>query len=83
MGKFKVEYNRSGCIGAAVCAAVDEKHWEISSDGKADLHGSSQDGDVFVTEIEEADLESMKAAAEGCPVGVIHIINKETGEKLI
>lgn len=83
MGKFKVEYDREGCIGAGVCAAVDEKNWEMNADGKADLKNCSKEGDIFVCEIDEADLEQMKAAAEGCPVNVIHITNKETGEKIV
>ncbi|MBU0530367.1 MAG: ferredoxin [Candidatus Aenigmatarchaeota archaeon] len=83
MGKFKIEYDRNSCIGAAVCAAVDEKHWEISSDGKADLKGSKEDKDIFVAEIDESELEKTKAAAEGCPANVIHIFNKKTGEKLV
>jgi len=82
MGKYKIEYDRNSCIGAAVCAAVDEKFWEINADGKADLKGGNKDGDIFVVEIEEEDIENMKAAAEGCPVNVIKITNKETGEKV-
>lgn len=80
--KFRVEYDRDGCIGAGVCAAVDEKHWEMASDGKADLKGGKKDDDIFVKEIDESGLEEMKAAAEGCPVNVIHIID-EKGKKLI
>jgi len=80
--KFRVEYDRDGCIGAGVCAAVDEKHWEMNADGKADLKGGKKDDDIFVKEIDESGLEEMKAAAEGCPVNVIHIID-EKGKKLI
>ncbi|MFH1978420.1 MAG: ferredoxin [Candidatus Aenigmatarchaeota archaeon] len=82
MAKFKVEYDRDGCIGAGVCAAVDEKYWEMNADGKADLKDGKKNG-MFVVEIEEADLENMKAAAEGCPVNVIHVTNVETGEKIV
>lgn len=80
--KFRVEYDREGCIGAGVCVAVDEKDWEMNADGKADLKGGKKDDDISVKEIDESGLEEMKAAAEGCPVNVIHIID-EKGKKLI
>ena len=27
MGKYRVEYDREGCIGAAACVVVDSKNW--------------------------------------------------------
>ena len=83
VARFKVVYERVNCIGAAVCVAVDPIKWELNADGKADLKGSIQSGDVFELELSESELEAMKQAAEGCPVNVIHIINIETGEKII
>ncbi len=80
--KFKIEYDRENCIGAGVCVAVDEKHWKMASDGKADLKGGKKDNDIFVREIDGSELEEVKAAAEGCPVNVIHIID-EKGKKLV
>jgi len=85
--KFIVEYERQGCIGAGVCAAVDDKHWVMNADGKADLiQGEKHDNPgnaIWVREIDESELEVVKAAAEGCPVLVIHIIDKETKQKII
>lgn len=83
--KFLVVFDRAGCIGAAACAAMDPKHWEIVDDGKAVLKGSKKKGDSedYELEIEEADFKLMMDSAQGCPVNVIHIIDKETGKKLI
>ena len=83
--RYKVVYDREGCIGAAACAAVFPERWEIVSDGKADLIGGAPKEDNLVQELEfdEDELEQMIASAESCPVNVIHIIDLETGEKLI
>lgn len=84
MAKFLVEYDRKGCIGAGVCAAVDPKNWVMSKDGKADLVGGKEVSEgKFQLEIDEKELDPMKMAAEGCPAVVIHITNKQTKEKLI
>ena len=83
--KYKIVYDREGCIGAAACAAVYPERWEIVEDGKADIKDGVSKEDNLVQEIEfdEDELEKMMAAAESCPVNVIHIIDLETGEKLI
>ncbi|MBI4014500.1 MAG: ferredoxin [Candidatus Aenigmarchaeota archaeon] len=83
MGKYKIEYQRSGCIGAGVCAALCEKHWVMADDGKADLVGAKNEGELNVKEIDETELDCNKQAAEGCPANVIHIIDKKTGEKIV
>lgn len=84
--KYVVEYDRPNCIGAGACTAASPKFWKMNydRDGKAELIGSKQlhDG-TEVIEIDEKDLEEMKAAAEICPVNVIHIKKKESGEKII
>ncbi len=83
--RYKVIYDREGCIGAAACAAVFPERWEIVEDGKADLKGGEPKEDNLVQEVEfdDEELEKMMASAESCPVNVIHIIDLETGEKLI
>lgn len=82
--KWLVQYDRKGCIGAATCEAVYPERWSVQGSGKAELKGAtSGDGVMFELEIDGSELDKMKAAAEGCPKNVIHIINKETGEKLI
>ncbi|MBI4173607.1 MAG: ferredoxin [Candidatus Aenigmarchaeota archaeon] len=85
MATYIVQYDRKGCIGAGVCAAVNPEQWVMNKDGKADLLSpQKEEGEgQFVKEIDEKELEGMKMAAEGCPANVIHIIKKDTGEKII
>ncbi|MFQ5620823.1 MAG: ferredoxin [Candidatus Nanoarchaeia archaeon] len=73
MAKYKIIYDRNGCIGAASCAAAS-KNWVMAEDGKADLVSA---------EISEEELQENIDAAQSCPVQVIHIENTETGERLI
>lgn len=74
MATYEIQYDRDGCIGAGSCVGANPENWEMAEDGKAN---------VLKKEITEEELEINKEAAMACPVGVIHIINKETGEKLI
>ena len=81
---FIVRYERKACIGAAICAAADAENWVMNADGKADLVDGTlnEQTQMWEKEIDETGLDSMKAAAGGCPALVIHIFNKETGEKI-
>lgn len=72
--KYKIKYDRSGCIGAGTCASLCPKNWKISDDGKADYENK---------EFGEEDLKCNMEAADSCPVNVIHIIDKKTGKQLI
>ena len=83
--KYRVELDREGCIGAAACVAVDPDNWQIVEDGKVDLKNSTQDNTtkLFVREIDESELAKWKEAAESCPVTVIHIVDLETGKRII
>ncbi len=85
MKTYKVEYDRAGCIGAGICAALDPENFKINDDTKADmLEAKLNDKTGFwELEITEKEFDKVMAAASGCPVLVIHIIDKETGEKLI
>jgi len=80
--KYRVEYTRGECIGAFACVAVLPKYWEVAQDGKANLIGCKKDGDKYIIEIDESELEQMKLSAESCPVNVIHIYD-EDGNKII
>ena len=83
-GKWLVQYDKKGCIGAATCEAVYPERWEVGGAGKAELKGSTSSGGfIFELHIGADEFDRMKAAAEGCPKNVIHIINKDTGEKAI
>ncbi len=37
--KYRIIYERTGCIGAAACVAVFDKRWEMAQDNKANLKG--------------------------------------------
>jgi len=83
LARYKIVYERVGCIGAAVCVAVNPARWELDGDSKANLLGGVKNGDSFELELDESEIEQMKQAAEGCPVNVIHITNLDTGQKII
>ena len=74
MSRYRIEFDRAGCIGAAACNEQCPGNWEMKADGKSDSK---------VKEIDESQLECNMDAAKACPVKVIHIINIDTGEKLI
>lgn len=83
--RYKIIYDRDGCIGAAACSAVAPEDWEIVADGKADLlQGKEEEegSDIWVRYIDEEELQRNMDAAEACPVNVIKIIDTETGEQL-
>lgn len=82
MTQYKITYDRNGCIGAGVCAAVAPDHWIMAQDGKADLVDAKQIADgQFEREIDESELAVNKQAAEGCPAIVIQIFDKD-GKKV-
>ena len=85
--RYKIIYDRSLCIGAGTCVAINPKSWELdNSDNKANLFKSSpKEGatDTFELEIDESTFDIEMEAAKGCPVNCIHIIDIETGEQLV
>ena len=83
--KYRIEFDREGCIGAAACVAVDSDNWTIVEDGKADLKDSKEDPKThfFILDIDESELTKWKESAESCPVNVIHIVDLSTGKRII
>lgn len=82
--KFQIQHDRPNCIGCAACAAVAPDFWTMSEDGKSDIVGCKKREDEWEElDIDEKDFNVNKEAADSCPVNVIHIINKETKEKII
>lgn len=71
MPKFTIKQDRANCIGCGACAAVCPANWLMKPDGKS-----------APKETEINDLGCNMAAAQGCPVKVIHIF-EETGKQLI
>jgi len=82
--KYKIEYDRPNCIEILSCAATYPERWTIGTDNKADLVGGTEESPgQWILEFTEEELEKFKISAESCPVNVIHIIDLETGEKII
>ncbi len=71
--KYKIEFDREACIGAAACCAVAPEQWVMQEDGKPNL---------MFSEISEDKLKENIEAAEVCPVRVIKVIEKKTGKVL-
>ena len=82
--KYQVQHDRPNCIGCAACAAVAPDFWTMDEDGKSDIVGCKKRDDEWEElDIEEKHYKENREAADSCPVNVIHIVNKETGEKII
>lgn len=83
--RYKIVYDRDDCIGAGACIAVFPERWEMADDGRADLKGGKSVDDNAVQELEitEKEFQKMMDSAQACPVSVIHIIDLETGKRLI
>ncbi|NQU98956.1 ferredoxin [Candidatus Woesearchaeota archaeon] len=72
MAKYRITYDRDACIGAAACAALDPKRFEMNVDGKADLKGGKEvKPGLWVLEVDS--LGEAQEAADGCPVDVIKV----------
>ena len=84
-GKWLIQYDRKVCIGSGTCAAICERHWAMEEDGKAKLIGSTfnEETKMFEKIVNDTEVGGNKMAADGCPPNCIHIINKDTGEKII
>ena len=86
---YTIDHDRPNCIGCGACAAVAPDFWEMSAfDGKSDVKGSEKEEDAGEIIREKLDINDdvytkNKEAADCCPVNVIHLINRETGEKIV
>lgn len=77
--KHKVKHDRDNCIGCSACAMICSNFWSMGDDGKANL----KDAENNELEIDEADFDCNKEAADSCPVNVIHIEDTESGDSII
>jgi|TARA_B100002003_G_scaffold247445_1_gene279049 ferredoxin len=83
-GDYTLQHDRPNCIGCAACEAVAPDVWEMNSDGKSDIKGGvDKDNGWQEIGIEEKDFQLNKDAADSCPVNVIHILKKDSKEKII
>ncbi len=82
--KFQIQHDRPNCIGCAACAAIAPNFWTMAEDGKSDIVNSKKlENGWEELDLEEKDFTLNKEAADSCPVNVIHIVNKENGDKII
>ena len=82
--KYVLQHDRPNCIGCAACEAVAPDFWEMNEDGKSDIKNAKYlESGWQETEIEEKNFVENRDAADSCPVNVIHLVNKKTGERLI
>jgi len=68
---MKIIVDKNLCIGAAPCVAIAGSVFQLDEEGKAiviDPHG--------------ADDETIKLAAEACPVRAIILIDEKTGKRI-
>lgn len=82
--RYTIIYKKNECIGAFACVAAEPNTWKQVED-KADLIGGElkigEEDEVYIKEVD--DLENNLEAAQSCPVNCIHIIDNETGRKII
>ena len=83
--KYKIVYDRINCIGAGSCVISYPGRWVMNNvDDKADLiNGTQVSEHSWEVEFSEKELEKFLESAQVCPVNVIHVIEVETGKKLI
>lgn len=76
MPQFKITFDRNTCIGAFACVAADPDHWDYADDGKVNMKGgqvTDEGNGIFSMIVDEKQVETLKAAAEACPVYAIKV----------
>jgi len=74
--KYKIQYNKETCIGAATCISVAPKLWELEKNGKAKLLNSKYNKKTKLYELTietEEEIEAAIDSAQVCPVNAIKI----------
>ena len=87
MSEFRVEIDKNVCQGFGACVELCPQFFQLSDvDGKSTIKGAKKvmkENEVVAETLKLDKLECVREAAEACPFNAIHIINLETGEKLI
>lgn len=75
----KVVYDKKNCDGFFICSAqAPELFEELDEVNKVDLiEGNEISDDLFEREIEDDMKDAAIAAADGCPVDVIKVVDDE------
>jgi len=71
VGSYKIEFDRTECIGCSTCTAFYPSHWELLEDGFAHLKNSSKTGNKEFIFLNDPDCNI--DAANSCPVLCIYI----------
>lgn len=82
--KIKVKVDPQLCIGAASCIVVAPEHFELNTEGKAEVKNGEHEamqGYELDLEVDEAGKEKLLDAAKSCPTQAIFVID-ETGKQL-
>jgi ferredoxin len=82
--RYLLQHDRPNCIGCAACEAIAPDFWEMNGDGKSDIKNSvNSEKGWQERDIDDSNLNENKDAADSCPVNVIHLTDKKSGERLI
>ena len=83
--KYRIEFERDSCIGAAACVTENPSFWSLEVDGKATAKGedTKKKKQIVQIELDKKELEKHLLAAKSCPVNVIHIFDEETKEQIV
>lgn len=82
--KIKVKVDPQLCIGAASCIVVAPEHFELNTEGKAEVKKSQDDhmlGYEMELEVDDAGKDKIMDAARSCPTQAILVFD-EAGKQL-
>ena len=83
--KYKVIYQKSGCIGAGACEYTFPEGWFYDKETsiatlKDPATEKTDEKEVLI--IDESTYEKHLEAAQVCPVAIIEIFDMETGKRV-
>ncbi len=74
MAKYRVIFDREGCICALASSAIRPELWKKAEDGKVDLiNGKKREDGKYELIIDDSQLQAHKEAEHSCPVFAIKI----------
>ncbi len=71
MAKLKITVNKAQCISSGDCVETAPAVFQLDNDGKSEVINPAGAPDGAIV-----------AAARGCPVKAITVVNEESGEQL-
>ncbi|MGH7908167.1 MAG: ferredoxin [Candidatus Binataceae bacterium] len=72
MAKLSITVNKAKCISSGDCADIAPAVFELDEEGKSQVYNATGAADDIIL-----------AAARGCPVKAITVIDDETGAQLV